>query len=140
LSISAIKPKKQNWQLKKTVLVYYVLAATAIAVNYIYAIFGHGVHAPAMTWMFLYPLIGGALVYFLIAKLIPAVSNVTGYRLFYNLYNSGIATLTVASLLKGILDIAGTNSVYTGVFYVGGIILVVAGLVVFVFKPLKQII
>jgi zinc transporter ZupT len=121
--------RNKNWQLRKTILVYIVLSLTAIAVDNIYAIFGHGVSSPAMTWMFLYPLIGGALIYFLIERLIPGVSRSPDYRLFYNVYNSGIATLTMGSFLKGILDIAGTSSPYTVLFNVTGWLFAAAGLI-----------
>jgi zinc transporter ZupT len=129
LSILGIDIRNKNWQLRKTILVYIVLSLTAIAVDNIYAIFGHGVSSPAMTWMFLYPLIGGALIYFLIERLIPGVSRSPDYRLFYNVYNSGIATLTMGSFLKGILDIAGTSSPYTVLFNVTGWLFAAAGLI-----------
>jgi hypothetical protein len=114
--------------------VYIILSITAIAVNNIYALFGHGVHSAAMTWMFLYPLIGGGLGYFLIERLAPGIVKAKGYRLFYNLYNSGIATLTVGSFLQGILEIAGTSSPYTIGFYVVGLLFAVAGLVLLIYN------
>lgn len=118
--MSDIDKKYENWQNWKTIVVYLCLSLTVFAVDKIYAVFGHGVHSGAMTWMFLYPLIGGALVYFLMLRLIPGFSKKEGYRLFYNLYNSGIALLTVAAFLKGILDIAGTSSPYIIFFNVIG--------------------
>jgi hypothetical protein len=121
--------KDHNWQLRKTVLVYLILTLTAIAVNNIYALFGHGVHSASMTWMFLYLLIGGGIGYFLMERFIPGVVNAGGYQLFFNLYNSGLATLTVGSFLKGILEIAGTNSPYTIVFYITGGLFTAAGLI-----------
>ena len=120
-------------------LVYLVLSLTAIAVNNIYAIFGHGVHSAAMTWMFLYPLIGGTLIYFLIERLIPGVSKAAGYRVFYNAYNSGIAALTAGSFLKGILDIAGTSSTYTAVFYVIGWLFAAVGLILLASLMLRYV-
>lgn len=139
MSISGINTKNTNWQLRKTVLIYIVLSLTAIAVDNIYAIFGHGVRSAAMTWMFLYPLIGGGLIYFLIERLIPGVSKAAGYRLFYNVYNSGIATLTVGSFLKGILDIAGASSTYTVIFNVIGWLFLVGGLILLASLTLRYI-
>jgi len=133
LSTSGINIKN-SWQLRKTIWVYIILSITAIAVNNLYALFGHGVHSAAMTWMFLYPLIGGGLGYFLIERLMPAIIHTGGYRLFYNLYNSGIATLTAGSFLKGILEIAGTTSPYTICFYIVGLLLAVAGLVILIYN------
>ncbi|MFA6809194.1 MAG: hypothetical protein WCR27_09415, partial [Eubacteriales bacterium] len=90
-------------------------------------------------WMFIYPLICGALIYFLIERLIPGVSKIRGYRLFYNVYNSGIATLTVGGFLKGILEIAGTSSTYIVLFNVVGWLFVLVGLILLASCTLRYI-
>lgn len=138
MSILGIDKKSKTWQLRKTVLVYLVLSVTAIAVDNIYALFGHGVRSAYMSWMFLYPMLGGALIYFLIEKLAPKAGRAAGYRLFYNVYNSGIAVLTAGSFLNGILEIAGTTSAYTAVFFITGCLFVGAGIMLFLFKPLRS--
>lgn len=79
-------------------------------------------------WMFLFPLIGGVIGYSFIRSLPPKNVTANGFRSFSNLYNSGIATLTVGSFLQGVLEIAGTNSIYVPYFYVIGAALLVAGL------------
>lgn len=125
----------------KTAAVYAALAAAAIAVNNIYALFAHGVSSAAMTWMFLYPLLGGSLAYLLLLLLFPEAGQAPGYRLFSNAYNSGIAALTAGSLLKGILDIAGTGSPYTAAFYgLGGCLVMAgtAGLAAYVFRRSRK--
>lgn len=137
MSILDINKKKNEFSLKKTVVVYLILSFAAIAIDNIYALFGHGVSSAAMSWMFLYPFVGGTLVYTLVALLAPAVSRAEGFRLSANIYNSGIATLTIGSFLKGILDIAGTASSYTIVFYAAGVIFTIAGLVIFLIRPLR---
>lgn len=126
--ISDTKSKKP---LVKTVVVYLVLAFVAVVVNYIYGMFGHGVHSAAMTWMFLYPLLGGALIYFLINWRLPNLSHQRAFRFGYNSYNSGIAALTLGSFLKGILEIAGTDSGYLIVFTVAGGLTLGMGLLIF---------
>ncbi len=122
--------------LRKTVFVYLILTVVTVAVDKIYTLFGHGVHSSAMSLMFLYPLLGGALFYFLLGLLMPQVTTYKIYRLFYNLYNSGIAILTVGSLLKGILEIAGTASPYTFLFTVAGWVGVASGLALLLLKSL----
>jgi hypothetical protein len=82
-----------------------------------------------MTYMFVYPLIGGVIFYALIRLLLPRVGRYKGYRLFYNVYNSGIAALTVGSLFKGILEIAGADSIFTKYFFAAGWFFVSAGVV-----------
>ncbi|AFV03278.1 hypothetical protein UNSWDHB_1634 [Dehalobacter sp. UNSWDHB] len=119
-------------------IVYLILTAVSIAVNNIYAQFGHGVRSAAMTLMFLYPLLGGALFYFTLGLIVPRISDRRNYRLFYNIYNSGIAVLTVGSLLKGILDIAGTASGYVQLFQVTGWAGAAAGLVCLIAMVFKR--
>ncbi|MBC3888386.1 hypothetical protein GH810_08695 [Acetobacterium paludosum] len=123
------KIKNHKKKILKTSLIYLVLSLSAIIINYVYGLFGHGVHSSYMTWMFLYPLLGGAILYLLIFLLVPDIARIVEYRMFYNIYNSGIATLTIGSLLKGIFDIAGTSSVYIAVFYAIGELFVAVGLV-----------
>ena len=113
--------------IRKTTAVYLALSLMAAIVNYLYGFFGHGVHSGYMTWMFLYPLLGGALFYNLIILIIPGVIRVYVYRLFFNTHNSGIAALSAGSLLKGILYAAGADSSYAAYLGAAGWILVAAG-------------
>jgi len=138
LSISVMNSTEGSRQIRKTVIVYLILTAVAIAVANIYVQFGHGVRSAAMTLMFLYPLLGGALFYFTLGLIIPRISDRRNYRLFYNIYNSGIAVLTVGSLLKGILDIAGTASGYVQLFQVAGWAGAAAGLVCLIAMVFKR--
>ncbi|MEL7660918.1 hypothetical protein [Acetobacterium wieringae] len=133
LFISGIKIKSNNNRIRKTIVVYLLLALVAVAVNLIYGFFGHGVRAAAMTWMFLYPLLGGALGYLLIGRYLAFITRFVVYRMGYNSYNSGLAALTVGSFLKGILEIAGTNSPYLIIFFFLGWVAVGIGLMVFGF-------
>ena len=115
------QPKTAARATRKTVLVYLVLSVVAVAVDNIYAIFGHGVRSDYMSLMLLYPLLGGAVVYFLVGLLTwNSYATSRMYRLGYNLYNSGVATLTVGSFYKGILEIAGTASDLESAFMIVG--------------------
>lgn len=119
---------------KKTVIVYMLLSVVTIGVNYIYSLFGHGVSSDAMTWMFMYPLIGGALFYLLLGMCIPNIKQISKYRLYFNIYNSGIALVTVGSLLTGIMEIAGTSSVYTKFYYyIGGVSMIISVVLLIIF-------
>nr|WP_320024369.1 hypothetical protein [uncultured Acetobacterium sp.] len=121
----------QKNKIHKTIGVYAILSLVAIGINFIYGQFGHGVHSAAMTWMFLYPLLGGALFYFLLERLKSGMTQFAPFRFGYNSYNSGIATLTVGSFLKGILEIAGTNSLYLVFFTIMGWLFIAVGVTVF---------
>ncbi|HWQ71126.1 MAG TPA: hypothetical protein VN370_02285 [Desulfitobacteriaceae bacterium] len=138
MSILAIKEKGRNRRIRKTILVYLIISLLAVAIDNIYAVFGHGVSSAAMTWMFLYPLLGGTLFYLLIELLLPGICQFTGYRVFYNVYNSGIAVLTTGSFLKGILDIAGTNSPYVVLFSVAGWLFIASGLILLTILAVNQ--
>lgn len=48
------------------------------------------------------------------------------------IYNSGVAALTVSSMLRGIMDIAGTGSVYQVWMLYAGTVMTAAGAVIFV--------
>lgn len=133
MSILDIKRTSQKKQIRKTIWIYLILSILMIVINKVYAIFGHGVNSSAMTWMFLYPLLGGVLLFFLMVRLLPdRITQFSGYRLFYNSYNSGIATLTLGSFLKGVFDIAGTNSSYIALFYMIGWLFIAFGLSVLI--------
>lgn len=138
MSILDINKNVNKKQLKKTIFIYLFLSVTAIAVDKVYDIFSHGVDSKAMTWMFLYPLLGGALFYTLISLFFSYIIKYTGCRVFYNIYNSGIATLTFGSFLQGILEIAGTNSSYLKFFYIIGGAFTAAGLIIMFIMAAKR--
>lgn len=104
----------------KTAMVYLAVSVFCVIFDKVYAIFGHGVKGASMTLMFLYPLLGGFAVFLSSWIFIPHSDEVSGYRFFYNSYNSGIAALTVGSMLNGIFEIAGTSSPYTVAFFILG--------------------
>jgi hypothetical protein len=131
LFTSVKKKPKQVRQPLKTALVYLMLSAFCILFDNVYAIFGHGVRSASMSLMFLYPLLGGALVFFLLRLFVPDADQVRHYRFSYNIYNSGIAVLTVRSLLDGIFEIAGTSSDYLAYFTLFGWIFAAAGLITY---------
>ena len=138
MSILDINKESQRKQIRKTIWIYLILSVTAVVINKVYGVFGHGVDSPSMTWMFLYPLLGGALFYFIIERFVPHIIKLSGYRVFCNIYNSGIATLTFGSLLKGILNIAGTSSSYLVFFYIVGGGFLVAALIMMFIKIINQ--
>ncbi len=77
-----------------------------------------------MIYAFAYPLVGGALL-FLILSFVrlkhypPALSR--------NFYHGGIATLTVGSLMQGVLEIYGTTNSLTVFYKIVGIPMVIVG-------------
>ena len=120
LFISDTKTENSRLHFCKTIVAYLMAALLALLISIIYGSFSHDVASPSMTWMFLYPLVGGALCFTFLGFALCRVRCAPGYRLFFNAYNSGIATLTMSSFLKGVFDIAGTDSPYVGALFVAG--------------------
>lgn len=111
-----------------------IMAAFCIAVTNVYALFGHGIRSDAMDFMFLYPLCGAVVVLLLDF----ALTRIFGHglsRLARNLINSGIATLMLGAMLRGILYIAGSSSTYAFVFPLIGWSLATAGAIAAVAIP-----
>lgn len=114
------EPVRARSPVRKTFLAYLAVSALCAGFGYGYSLFGHGVYSASMSLMFAYPLLAGALVFLLLSVFIPAANTVRRYRVWLNLYNSGVAALTAGSLLRGILEIAGTTSPYTVCFPAAG--------------------
>lgn len=137
MSISDIKQRFTKLSLKCSIEIYLLLSILCIIIDNIYALFGHGVTSASMTCMFLYPLLGGTLIFVLIALTVPTAVKAFGFRLSFNLYNSGIAALTTASFLNGILEIAGADSPKTILFYLTGWSMTALGVLTFLAMPLR---
>ena len=109
-----------------TVKVYIFTTLFCIVFNYVYSLFGHGVSSPFMSYAFVFSLMLGVGGFLAVGWL-----NVAN-RMAFNLYNAGIATLTVGSLLQGIIDIAGADTAYPVYYFlVGSVFVVVGGLMYF---------
>jgi len=78
----AINTGKYEKQLKRTVWGYLLVSAAAVAFDKVYDVYGHGVDSAAMTWMFLYPLLGGALYCFVMGRLFSHSMNSGSCRVF----------------------------------------------------------
>ncbi len=91
-----------------------------------------------MSLMYLYPLAGGMLPFMILGLLVPQAGRIGAYRPAANLYHSGLAALTVGSLLNGIMEIAGTSSFYLPVFKICGWALLIAGLLIFMIALVRQ--
>lgn len=84
----------------------------------IYEYFGHGIISWYMVFMCLFPLILGVLPFFILrfVKKLPAPD-----KLSRQIYACGIITLTFGSCFMGILEIYGTSSPLTAVYWMAGI-------------------
>ena len=112
--------------MKKTIQ-YLLLSVFVFVFAQIYEYFSHGVYSNYMLYAFLIPFLGLALPSFLLhsfKKSLPANSCF--------LWKSGIATLTVGSIYKGILEIYGTNGYFEfSYLFIGVAFCIVAGFAIF---------
>ena len=106
----------------------YTAAAAAVAViGLVYELFSHGVWSPFMGFGFMVPLVLGALPNLFIwltgaKEPGPAAENV---------YACGVVTLTAGCLLKGVLEIFGTTNHLIKIYPVAGVLLTVAGAILY---------
>lgn len=113
---------------RTTVIVYMVSTLFLITFNSIYSLFGHGVSSPYMSYAFAYSLVLGVGGFLLLGLL--KLEN----RIAYNLYNAGIATLTIGSVLRGIIEIAGADSIYPAIYFAVGTLFVMGGGLVYAYE------
>ncbi len=117
---------------RRNMRAYLVVTVICILIPLIYYRFTHGVHSWYMTLLFLWPLVLGVLPSLLKYRVVPRLRPQR--RLSAGLYHSGVAALTVASLLQGILEIAGTTSGWQTLLMVLGLLLVVGAALAWFYK------
>ena len=116
----------------KTALVYLILSVFCALFGAVYELFSHAVYSFYMIYAFGFPLVGGALPYGILSAFHLGKSSSALAR---NLYHSGIATLTVGSIVRGVLDIYGTTNSLSRYYWFVGIFAVVAGVVIGSIRP-----
>ena len=101
------------------------LLATAGTVFFaaVYECFSHQVYSRAMILAFLYPLLGGLLP----ATLLMMKAELQPGEWARSLWGAGIASLTLGSLFRGVLEIYGTTSHLGAVYWMSGGALCLAG-------------
>ena len=122
MSISDIREKRAA--------VYIIISAVCLIFALIYEHFSHGVTSHYMVCAFLIPLLGG----FLVNLIIKSADLMVPGKWSSNLYNSGIAALTVGSIVKGVLDIYGTTNHLTIIYLIAGLVLIFAGIVQYIIE------
>ncbi len=95
----------------------YLLATMACAVfGAVYEVFSHGVYAYGMLYAFAWPLIGGVLPTLLLLQHEGRTLSASSQQLWH----FGISALTMGSLFSGALEIYGTSSRLTMVYWIAG--------------------
>ncbi len=103
---------------KKPVIVYLFISLFCLIFSIVYLRFSHGVTSPYMQFLCLIPFLLG-----LLPALILSLSGCRLNALSLVFYRCAVATLTLGSLVRGILDIYGTASGYLSVYPVLSVLL-----------------
>lgn len=99
--------------IKKDMIRYGFFTILCIIINIVYSKFSHNVSSVYMSYMFIIPIIG----------FIISIFNKT--NLYKNLIACSTLTITLSSLLEGIVQIAGTDSKMVYVLLIIGIFLLI---------------
>ena len=112
----------------RTAFIHLAIAIFTALFGAVYENYSHGVYSYYMIYAFAFPLVMGTLPYIAIAlfgiKRYP--SSVTNA-----IYNCAIATLTLGSILQGVLVIYGTSNTLVYVHIIMGAVLVVASVITY---------
>ena len=119
--------------IKRTIIKYIFFTIFILAFGQIYEHFSFGVISNYMIYAFLIPLILGLLINTIIyfTKIVPS-------KMGSCLYNNGIITLTVGSILRGVLDIYGTTNMYLKIYLYAGVLLIIAGIILYIINIIKN--
>ena len=119
--------------IKRTIIKYIFFTIFILVFGQIYEHFSFGVISNYMIYAFLIPLILGLLINTIIyfTKIVPSKTGSC-------LYNNGIITLTVGSILRGVLDIYGTTNMYLKIYLYAGVLLIIAGIIFYIINIIKN--
>ena len=116
------------------ILVKYILVTVFCAFfGAVYEHFSFGVYSNFMIYAFAFPLLLGVLPFSLLQagrKRTELREWIVSHPMMLNLWHTGAAVLTVGSLFKGILEIYGTVSALTPVYWFAGGVLLILALVI----------
>ena len=116
--------------IKKTSIKYLFISLLTLIFGFIYELFSHEVYSNYMIFAFLIPLIGGSVIFLILYILKINNTNI----LAINCYHSLIATLTIESIIKGILDIYGTTNYLLNCYIYAGITLTIITFILLIIK------
>lgn len=106
----------------------YLIASVLLAVaGAVYESFSHGIYSNHMLYAFMYPLLMGCLPYLADSRGIIKKAGPLGESLLL----TSIATLSVGSVIKGVLEIYGTTNSLTIVYPVIGITVLAGAMLVY---------
>ena len=99
--------------IKKQSRYYLILSIIVLIFSFIYELFSHNVYSVFMEYAFVIPLFN-SLILFIIYKLNKNINKISN-----TLFNLSVITLTVYSIVRGILEIYGTTNSLINIYLVG---------------------
>ena len=128
--------RSEKRDIKRNMFIYLGVFLFVALFGLIYEQFSHGVYSFFMAFAFLFPMILGFLPYILFYFFgkdnYPSV-------LTSDLYNAGVATITMASVFKGVLDIYGTTrDVHLYILTITGIVFLFAGIICHIISLIRK--
>ena len=99
--------------IKKQSIYYLILSIIVLIFSFIYELFSHNVYSVFMEYAFVIPLFN-SLILFIIYKLNKNINKISN-----TLFNLSVITLTVYSIVRGILEIYGTTNSLINIYLVG---------------------
>lgn len=109
----------------KTAFAYLLVSIICALVGAVYESFSHDVYSRYMVYAFAFPLIGGTLTFTMLGLCHPAWYPNAMIR---TIYHSGISTLTIGSIVQGVLEIYGTTNRLVRFYWYVGTFLILCGL------------
>ncbi len=131
--VSETAASRETAHRSRTLIVWILVSVFFLVFSVIYQQFSHGVHSPYMTYLCAWPLMLGVIPSFLWWR-VPKIPKPNIYA--KDFYFSGILAVTMSSLLRGVLEIAGTASEYQGILMWIGAGLMAIGIVLYVLRSL----
>ena len=112
----------------KTSFVYLLISVFCAMFGGVYETYSHEVYSYYMIYAFAFPLVGGALPFAAIS--LSRAKHYPG-AIARNLYHAGIATMTVGSIIQGVLEIYGTTNELTKYYSIAAMCLCAFAIICF---------
>lgn len=126
---------KASQKALKAAFKYFIISMFCALFGGVYEIFSHNVLSFGMIYAFAFPLTLGALPFFILGlKKSSFYPCITSHRL----YAFGIATLTVGSVLYGVLEIYGTANKLSMLYWIVGPCFVITGVVLCIIEHISS--
>jgi len=114
--------------------VYTLVTIFCALFGAVYEAFSHGVYAYGMLYAFAFPLLGGVLPAILFLRHGKTLPSETSQQLWH----FGISAFTVGSLFSGALEIYGTSSGLTAMYWLAGGTCLLLSVLAALLLPMKE--